>query len=44
MTNDELNAIEDRACTPDFCFICSRPTDHIGEHSDEQLIAFASRR
>jgi hypothetical protein len=28
----------------DWCFICSRPTDHRGEHDDEQLLAFARSR
>ncbi|HWV45625.1 MAG TPA: hypothetical protein VN039_06340 [Nitrospira sp.] len=23
-----------------WCHVCSRPTDHFGEHSDEQLLAF----
>lgn len=25
----------------DFCHVCGRCTDHRGEHSDEQLLAFA---
>lgn len=42
--SDEVMAeIQDRACTPDFCFICSRPTDHFGEHSDEQILAWNKR-
>jgi hypothetical protein len=24
-----------------WCHVCRRPTDHFGEHSDEQLLAFA---
>lgn len=24
----------------DWCHVCSRATDHFGEHSDEQLLAF----
>jgi hypothetical protein len=27
-----------------FCFICSRATDHWGEHSDKQLLEFAEKR
>ena len=26
----------------DFCLICGRATDHRGEHSDEQLLAWAA--
>lgn len=33
---------EQIACTDDFCFICSRPTDHFGEHTVEQLLQFAA--
>ena len=29
-------------CGPDFCHVCGRCTDHYGEHSDEQLLAFAN--
>lgn len=27
---------------PEFCHICGRATEHFGEHSDEQLAAFAN--
>jgi len=27
-----------------WCHVCSRPTDHFGEHSDEQLLAFYRAR
>lgn len=26
----------------EYCFVCGRATDHRGEHSDEQLLAFYS--
>lgn len=29
-------------CTPDYCFVCGRATDHFAEHSDEQLLGFAN--
>lgn len=32
-----LSRIQRRLCTQDFCFVCGRPTDHFGEHSDAQL-------
>lgn len=31
-------------CDEDWCFICSRPTDHFGEHDDEQILRAAKRR
>jgi hypothetical protein len=34
-----IAAAEDYA-GEEFCFICSRATDHRGEHEDEQLLAF----
>lgn len=34
---------QELACDDDFCHICSRPTDHWGEHSDEQILAWAKR-
>lgn len=39
-----LESISNKACTPDFCFVCSRATDHWGEHSDEQLLEWAKPR
>jgi hypothetical protein len=36
-----IRAAQEAACTEDFCFVCSRATDHFGEHSDEQLLAWA---
>lgn len=29
------------ACTDEFCFVCSRSTDHFAEHSEEQLFTWA---
>lgn len=29
-------------CGPDYCHVCGRCTEHYGEHSDEQLLAFYS--
>lgn len=34
-----LAEIEDANVTEEFCFICSRVTDHRGEHSVDQLLA-----
>lgn len=36
-----IRKAQDVACGEDFCHICSRATDHWGEHSDEQIWAFA---
>lgn len=36
-----VSTAERAACTEDFCFVCSRCTDHFGEHSEEQLLAWA---
>lgn len=33
-----LARAEDALCTPDYCFVCGRCTDHFGEHSDAQLL------
>lgn len=27
----------------DWCFICSRPTNHLGEHTPEQIAAWEAR-
>lgn len=27
----------------DFCFVCGRPTDHIGEHEDMEGVTYVSR-
>lgn len=32
---------EREACTNEYCFICKRATEHFGEHSDEQILAWA---
>ena len=32
---------QDAACGSDYCFVCSRATEHWGEHSDEQILAWA---
>lgn len=37
-----VSAAEKAACTKDFCFVCSRPTDHFGEHDETQLLVWAS--
>lgn len=39
----KLAQIEELACSDDWCHICSRPTDHFGEHDPEQLLAWAAR-
>ena len=28
-------------CGPDYCHVCRRATEHYGEHTDEQLFAWA---
>lgn len=33
------HAVEERDVTEDYCFICSRVTDHRGEHSMQSLLA-----
>lgn len=46
MTNDNtalIARIEDLAVGEDFCHICGRCTDHGGEHTDDQLLAWAQR-
>lgn len=40
---ERLFQIEELACTDEFCHICSRCTDHYGEHSEAQLLAWAKR-
>lgn len=32
-------AAEEALCTPDYCFVCSRCTDHFAEHTPEQLLS-----
>lgn len=39
---DLITRAQDAACGEDFCFICSRATDHWGEHDDEQILAWAT--
>lgn len=39
-----LERAEALACSEDFCHICSRCTDHFGEHSPEQILAWVDRR
>lgn len=39
-----LARMERRLCTDEYCFICSRSTDHFGEHTDEQILAAAKKR
>lgn len=36
----DMARIESEACTEDYCFVCRRCTDHFGEHTDAQLIAY----
>ena len=38
-----LSRAEKAACTAEYCFICKRATEHFGEHSDEQILAWARR-
>lgn len=38
-----LSRAEALACTDEFCFICSRATDHFAEHSDAQILAWAAK-
>lgn len=38
-----LSQVQDLACSEDFCHICSRCTDHWGEHDDLQLLTWANR-
>lgn len=41
---DRLRKAEDAACTEDFCFVCSRATDHWGEHTPDQILAWTTTR
>lgn len=46
MTNNRpaFTVEEERSLmTEDFCFICSRFTDHFGEHSDAQILSALER-
>lgn len=36
-----ISRAQDLACSEEFCHICKRPTDHWGEHTDEQILAWA---
>ena len=38
-----ISRAQDLACGDEFCHICSRCTDHWGEHTDEQILAWAKR-
>ena len=38
---NEMCARAEEFAGPDFCHICGRCTDHYGEHSDAQLLAWA---
>lgn len=40
---DALAEAEALACGEDFCHVCSRCTDHFGEHTPEQIMAWAKR-
>ena len=39
----QVREIEDRLVTEDFCFVCSRCTDHRGEHSAQQILKAGAR-
>lgn len=39
-----ISRAQDAACDEDYCFICKRATDHWGEHSDSQILAWANSR
>ena len=43
MTKTEIALAENIACGEDFCFVCSRATDHFGEHSKAQIVAWTER-
>jgi hypothetical protein len=43
MSEFEIEKAENLACGEDFCFICGRPTDHLGEHSPEQIEAWVMK-
>lgn len=38
-----ISEVEREDCEEDYCFICRRPTDHFGEHSNLQLLAARNR-
>lgn len=38
-----LERATDLSMSEDFCHICSRCTDHRGEHTDAQILAWAAR-
>lgn len=40
--NADLLMMADDLTGPDYCHVCRRATEHYGEHSDEQLLAFAN--
>lgn len=42
-SQSRLARIESLAVGLDFCHVCGRSTDHGGEHSDAQLLAWAEQ-
>ena len=38
-----LRAATDLSMSEDFCHVCGRCTDHRGEHSDAQILAWAAK-
>lgn len=38
-----LRKATDLSMSEDFCHICGRCTDHRGEHTDEQILAWAAK-
>ncbi len=37
---ERIALAEDDGCREDYCFVCRRCTDHRGEHSEAQLLAY----
>jgi hypothetical protein len=44
LDQDFLAAAAKELITAEFCFICSRATDHFAEHSDPQIVRAWNRR
>lgn len=41
---ENLIRMADGYAGPEYCHVCGRATEHFGEHSDEQLLAFTRTR
>lgn len=41
---DLLNKAERLLCSAEFCYVCSRCTEHYGEHTDAQILAAWKRK